>query len=106
MKKKRLNPETNQEEEYEDNEPEEEDVTDRLTALESNVDEIKALVRGLADIPQSHETGPITPPKDKTPESPPVEINSPFDFIFVRKRGGRVVKRAVPKAVKKEEAKK
>ena|SRR5258708_5020913 len=103
MKKKRLNPETNMEEEYEDNEPEEEDVTDRLTALESSVDEIKALVRGIADIPQSDASNPAPAHDEKKPESPEVEINSPFDFIFVRKRGGRIVKRAVPK---KEETKK
>jgi hypothetical protein len=83
-------------------EPEEEDVTDRLTALEGSVDEIKALVRGIADIPKGDETPPAPSPEERKPESPPIKVESPFDTIFVRKRGGRVVKRQIPK--KKEEA--
>lgn len=103
MKKKRLNPETNVEEEYEDNEPEEEDVTDRLDALEKGQTKIFELLDTMSAASKTPET-PTLPEKDTTPKSPEINLESPFKTVYIRKRWGRIVARQVPKDSSKEKA--
>lgn len=85
-------------------EPEEEDVTDRLSTLETKVDDIAV---SLSEI-KGHVT-PHTKEENDTqvsehakaePSSPDVKVEAPTEYRYIRK-GRRIVKREVPVKTKK-----
>ena len=79
---------------------------EEFSALQGDVTSIKSTLESLVKKPDKQEEPPKTEePKDKTPESPKIEVPG-IKFISVRKRGGRIVRRPVKEEKKKEEVKK
>lgn len=97
-------------------EPEEKDITEEFTTLQSTVkehgekldthgnllEEIKGIVTGLSGKKDDKQEDKKEPEK-KEPETPPVDVKQLFTIEYYRKRGGRIVGRKVP--IKKEEPK-
>ncbi len=94
----------NEEQEPKNTNTEDEDVTDRLSTLETKVDDITATLKsiqgslatppkkeGETDVPEHHE---------QEPSNPPVDVKTPTEFRYIRK-GRRIVKREVPVQPKK-----
>ncbi len=75
-------------------------LDERLNPIEGKLDTILEHV-----IPKKQEELPKEEEKDKTPESPKIEVPG-IKFIAVRKRGGRIVRRPVKEEKKEEEIKK
>jgi|SRR6266568_1779451 len=93
--------------ENEDQEPEntkDEDVTDRLSTLETKVDDItvtlKSIQTSLATPPKKENETDIPEHKEQEPVSPTVDVKTPTEFRYIRK-GRRIVKREVPVQSKK-----
>ncbi len=82
----------------------EEDVTDRISTLETKVDGINATLKSieasLATTPKKENETDVSEHKEQEPESPDVDVKAPTEFRYVRK-GRRIVKREVPVQPKK-----
>ena len=60
--------------------------------------DIQETVKKLVPVPSKEGETPVTPEqKDTTPVSPDIKIDNPIEYLYVRKRGGRVVRREVKK---------
>ncbi len=107
--KAKNDPDEHDDREHEDKEPEntnaeDEDVTDRLSSLETEIKsihvEISAISKAVTSPPQKEGETSVPEHTEQKPESPTVDVKTPTEFRYIRK-GRRIVKREVPVQSKK-----
>jgi hypothetical protein len=73
-------------------------LSSEVNGIHDILSSVQETLTSLAVKPETKEEESIPEHKDDTPVSPDIKIDNPIEYIQVRKRGGRIVKREKSKA--------